>query len=101
MTEQIPNAYPSATQVAHVRHDGSLLAGPSGWTSERTDTGHYTVHHRMGSEAYIVMAQTLILPDQPAAFAAVTEEKSDYFCFRVFDVDGGDASHDVQLVVTV
>lgn len=92
-------AYPSATTVAHVRTTGELFAGPSHWSAEQTSTGHYTIHHDIGTEAYVVIAQVLITPDQDAALVAVTEEKPDYLCFRVFNADGTDRNHDVQLVI--
>jgi hypothetical protein len=92
---------PSATQAGHMLNTGELAAGPSAWTGERTSTGHYIVHHQIGSESYVVLLQTLITPEQDAAFAAVTEEKPDYFAYRVFTADGADRNHDVQFLVTI
>lgn len=95
------NDYATARQVAHVDYHGDLTAGPSAWSSERTDTGHYTIHHKIGTERYVVIAQVLIQPTSEAAIVAVTEEKPDYLCYRVFNVDGTDHDRDVQLVVFI
>lgn len=76
--------------AGEVAGDGTLVAGPPGWTAERVEVGLYKVTHGLGidADAYSVAITEMQLTTQVPVIAAITETTSTSFTFGLATADG-------------